>query len=85
MFVETLGYACSSNTFEGLIMSPQAAARLEALRSAPLGSWVALSEDESRIVATGKTYSEAAENSECAGVSDPIIIKTPDRWAPLSV
>ena len=66
-------------------MSPQAAARLEALRSAPLGSWVALSEDESRIVATGKTYSEAAENSERAGVSDPIIIKTPDRWAPLSV
>jgi hypothetical protein len=66
-------------------MSPQAAARLEALRLAPLGSWIALSEDESRIVATGATYSEVVENSERAGVSDPIIVRTPEKWAPLSV
>ena len=66
-------------------MSPQAAARLEALRSAPLDTWVALSEDETHVVATGATYSEAAENSERAGVSDPIIVKTPPVWAPISV
>jgi len=66
-------------------MSPQEAARLEALRSAPLNSWVALSEDETKIIAVGATYSEAAENSERAGVSDPVIIKTPPKWAPLSV
>ncbi len=66
-------------------MSPQEAARLEALRSAPLNNWVALSEDETRIIAVGATYSEAAEESECAGVSDPVIIKTPPQWAPLSV
>jgi hypothetical protein len=66
-------------------MSPQAAARLEALKSAPLDSWIALSEDESTVVAVGKTYSEAAENSERAGVQDPIILKTPASWAPLSV
>ncbi len=66
-------------------MSPQEAARLEALRSAPLNSWVALSEDETRIIAVGATYSEAAEKSERAGVSDPVIIKTPPKWAPLSV
>lgn len=66
-------------------MSPEAAVRLELLRSAPLDSWIALSEDESRIVATGATYSEVAERSEQAGVSDPLILKTPEKWAPLSV
>ena len=66
-------------------MSPQVAARLEALRSAPLDSWVALSEDESKVIATGATYSEAAENSERAGVEDPIIVKIPASWAPLSI
>ncbi len=66
-------------------MSPEAVARLEALLSAPLDSWVALSEDETRIVAVGATYAEADKNSERAGVSDPIIVKTPSSWAPLSV
>jgi hypothetical protein len=66
-------------------MSPQAAARLEALRNAPLDSWVALSEDETRVVAVGKNYGEAVEKSEQAGVTDPVIVKTPPKWAPLSV
>ncbi len=60
-------------------------ARLEVLRSAPLNSWIALSEDESKIVAVGSTFSEVVTKSEEAGVSDPIIIKTPKAWAPLSV
>jgi hypothetical protein len=63
----------------------QAEKRLQLLRSAPLDSWVALSEDEATIVAVGRTYKEAAEKSETAGCSDPIIIKTPSSWAPLSV
>jgi len=33
--------------------------RFEALKSAPLDSWIALSEDESRIVAIGPSYEEA--------------------------
>jgi len=52
-------------------MSLENAARLELLRSAPLNSWIALSEDETRIVATGTTYSEVVERSERAGVSNP--------------
>ena len=64
-------------------MSPEAI-RLQLLRSAPLDSWIALSEDESRIVATATTYSEVVERSERAGVSDPIILKTPKEWPPLS-
>ena len=66
-------------------MSPEAAVRLELLRSAPLNSWIALSEDETRIVATGATYSEAVERSEREGVSNPLILKTPEQWSPLAV
>jgi hypothetical protein len=57
---------------------PQDTRRLELLRSAPLNHWIALSEDDTEIVATGATYAEVAERSEKAGVSDPLIIKTPE-------
>jgi hypothetical protein len=60
-------------------------ARFEALKSAPPDSWVALSEDETRIVAVGKSYSEAVDKSESAGVSDPVLVKTPKDWLPISV
>lgn len=40
--------------------------RLNALRSAPLNSWVALSEDESRIVATGASY-QSFGPQRCSG------------------
>jgi hypothetical protein len=66
-------------------MANQTDLRLEALRSAPLDKWVALSEDESKIVAVGSTYEEAVKNSEIAGVSDPVLLKTPKVWLPLSV
>jgi hypothetical protein len=66
-------------------MSPQAAARLKALSSAPLDSWVALSEDESTIVAVGGTYGEVVEKSEQAGVGDPLIVKTPAHWGAFSL
>ncbi len=59
--------------------------RLELLNKAPLDSWVALSEDETRIVAVGATYEEAARKSELAGVSDPVLLKTPKIWLSLSV
>ena len=66
-------------------MSATATPRLELLRAAPLDTWIALSEDESKIVATGASYKEVVVNSERAGVSDPVILKTPARWLPLSV
>ena len=66
-------------------MSPENEIRLELLRSAPLNRWIALSEDESSIVAVGETYREVSELSDLAGISDPLILKTPQEWAPLSV
>lgn len=59
--------------------------RLQALKSAPPDSWIALSEDESRIVAIAPTYEEAVQKSASAGVSDPVLIKTPKAWLPFSM
>jgi hypothetical protein len=66
-------------------MTVQFDPRLEALRSAPRDKWIALSEDESKIVAVGATYQEAVKNCELAGVTDPVLIKTPKVWMPIAV
>ena len=59
--------------------------RFEALQAAPLDSWIALSEDETKIVAVGSSYDEAVEKSESAGVSDPVLVKTPKAWHAIAV
>ncbi len=59
--------------------------RFEALQSAPLDSWIALSEDETKVVAVGSSYDEAVAKSESAGVSDPVLVKTPKAWHSMAV
>jgi hypothetical protein len=54
--------------------------RADALLNAPLDRWIALSEDESEIIAVGSTFDEAAQKAKAQGVSDPIIVKTPEAW-----
>jgi hypothetical protein len=54
--------------------------RLELLRSAPLNSWLALSADETRIVAIGKTFTEADSIAKQAGETDYVLTRTPDAW-----
>jgi hypothetical protein len=66
-------------------MSPESAVRLKALQGAPLDSWIALSEDESRIVAVGRDYAEVSSRADAAGETDALILKTPPSWAPFSV
>ena len=56
--------------------------RATILLTAPLDRWIALSEDESRIVAVGSTFEEAVREAERLGVTDPIIVKTPEDWTP---
>ncbi len=56
--------------------------RLRTLLGAPLDRWIALSEDESRVVADGASFEEAAAKAEKNGVSDPILVKTPGDWTP---
>lgn len=66
-------------------MSPENEIRLKLLRTAPLDAWVALSQDESRIVATGSDYEQVAKRADEAGETDPVILKTPQVWAQFSV
>ncbi len=54
--------------------------RLRVLREAPQNTWIALSADESHVVARGTTYAETVELAEKEGVEDPVLIKTPDEW-----
>jgi hypothetical protein len=54
--------------------------RLEMLRNAPPNAWLALSEDESRVVGTAATYAEVVELATRQGVDDPVLIKTPESW-----
>jgi hypothetical protein len=57
--------------------------RLQILRESPPNSWVAFSEDESRLVGRGSTYAEAVAAADEQGVSEPILLKTPDKWVPM--
>lgn len=59
--------------------------RSEALRAAPLDSWVALAEDETRITASGATYEEVSKQLDESGDKNSIILKTPKSWLPFAV
>ena len=59
--------------------------RLRALKSAPLDSWIALSGDETTVIASGSSFEEVSKKIEESGASDSIVLKTPKYWAPLSV
>jgi hypothetical protein len=53
------------------------------LAQAPPDSWVALSEDESRIVGVGRTMEEAVLKAAEMGVEDPVLTITPKKWTPM--
>jgi hypothetical protein len=59
--------------------------RLKALKSAPLNSWIALSNDETSVVATGNSYEELSEKMEKANLTDSVVLKTPKLWTSFSV
>ncbi len=59
-------------------MSPQE--RIKILQEAPQNSWIAFSEDETKVVAHGSTYDEAVANAEKKGVTEPVLVKTPEEW-----
>ena len=63
-------------------MTPEAAGRLAALTAATLDRWVALSSDESHIVAEAETFDEIVSAAEMAGEQDPILLHVPSDWTP---
>lgn len=46
------------------------------------GKWVALSEDEKRVVSSGKSAKEAPEKAEKKGLESPILFKVPLSFLP---
>ena len=57
-------------------------ARLSALFSAPLDRWIALSADETRVLADADTFQNVTDAVERAGESDPVILRVPTDWTP---
>jgi predicted RNase H-like HicB family nuclease len=57
------------------VMSPES--RIKVLREAKPGSWLAFSEDESRVVAYGSSYDEVVKAAEDAGEKEPVITRVP--------
>ena len=52
------------------------------LRDAKANSWLAFSSDESTLVGCGATYSEAVDDAERHGETDPVLVKIPESWEP---
>jgi hypothetical protein len=51
------------------------------LRGAPADKWIALSEDQTRIVGSGKTPAEAIKAAEENGENDSFVMKVPPASA----
>ena len=66
-------------------MNVSSSPRVELLRSAPLNSWIALSADETRIIAVGKTFMEADAAARKTGETGYFLTRTPDSWLPLAL
>jgi hypothetical protein len=50
-----------------------------------MDAWIALSADESTIVATGRTFEEVSKKTEEPNLVDSVVIRTPKHWASFSV
>lgn len=48
------------------------------LAGIPKGAWVALSQDEGRVVAYAAELQEALEKAKEAGESDPVVLRVPE-------
>ena len=60
------------------IMKPEDYVRM--LAQGPRDGWIALSEDESRIVGSGSTMEEAVSAAAKQGVEEPVLVKSPKEW-----
>lgn len=55
-------------------------ARLEALTGAPRNAWVALDEEETKVVGSGPTLEEAIAQALANGETDPVVLWSPASW-----
>ena len=50
------------------------------LATAPRNCWLALNEQETKVVGRGETIKEAVDEAASAGVSEPFVIWSPKEW-----
>ncbi len=63
------------------MLSPNERAKI--LRDAPPKTWIAFSADESEVIAQSPTYEETVSIAESKGVTDPVLLMTPESWMPM--
>jgi hypothetical protein len=67
-----------------MLINMPATADLRALTAGvPVGSWVALSHDEKRIVVYGADLQEVLSRAKSAGEADPIVFRVPPAEIPV--
>jgi hypothetical protein len=54
----------------------------ELLLGASRECWLALNEEQNRVVGRGQTIKEAVDEAKKNGVDDPIIVWSPKVWTP---
>lgn len=63
-------------------LSARDATRLDFLRDAKPGSWLAISEDGYELWGQGDTPEEALEQARKRGHEDPVLTMVPPEWRP---
>lgn len=56
--------------------------RLSILTNAHPDRWIALSSDETRVVAEAASFEDAVTAAERSGEADPILVRVPPDWTP---
>ncbi len=52
------------------------------LSEAPRNCWLALNEEETKVIGHGQTIEAAASEAQANGVHDPILVWVPNTWLP---
>jgi hypothetical protein len=52
------------------------------LAEAPRNCWLALNEEQTKVVGRGETIKEAVAEAQKSGVQDPIVMWAPKQWIP---
>jgi hypothetical protein len=53
------------------------------LEKAPRDCWLALNQDETKVVGRGENMKEALEAAKESGEDDPVLIWAPKEWVPV--
>jgi len=54
-----------------------------ALAEAPRNCWLALDREETKVVGSGKTPETAIAGARANGITDPVLMWSPENWTPV--